>query len=72
MPDLTVTLTDDQWAAYQAVNADASLDEVSDWLKHQLSEDYQRRLEGADIEVAGKTDATKAVARATKIATFEA
>jgi len=40
MPDLTVTLTDDQWAAYQAVNADASLDEVSDWLKHQLSEDY--------------------------------
>jgi len=70
MPDLTVTLTDEQWAAYQAVNDDASLDEVSAWLKGQLTTDYQRKLEYLDIIAAEGISNTAAVARATKVEAF--
>ena len=70
MPNLTVTLTDAQWAAYQAVNADASLDEVSAWLKSQLTTDYQRKLEVIDEAAANGVSTTAAIARATKIEAF--
>jgi len=70
MPDLTVTLTDAQWAAYQAVNTGVTLDEASAWLKRQFSADYQRKLEGADQTAADGVSATAEVARKTKLELF--
>jgi len=70
MPDLTVTLTDEQWAAYQAVNNDISLDGVSAWLKSQLTTDYQRKLEVIDEAAAHGVSVTASIARATKIEAF--
>jgi len=70
MPDLTVTLTDAQWEAYQAVNDGISLDDALTWLKEWLSADYQRKLEGADQTAADDISATAAIARATKMEAF--
>jgi len=70
MPDLTVTLTDAQWAAYQVVNEGVSLDDVSAWLKRQFAADYQRKLEGADQTTAENAEATAKDARKTKLEIF--
>jgi len=70
MPNLTVTLTDAQWAAYQAVSNDISLDEVSAWLKSQLTTDYQMKLEHVDNLIALGVANTTAIARVTKVDAF--
>ena len=70
MPNLTVTLTDAQWTAYQAVSSNPSLDDVSAWLKRQLTDDYQSKLEGVDSGTADVTEVTAKAARDAKIAAF--
>ena len=70
MPDLTVTLTDAQWAAYQAVSGSASTDEVTAWLKRQLTADYKGKLDGVDSNTAASTEVTAKVTRDAKIAAF--
>jgi len=70
MPNLTVILTDEQWAAYQAVNEGVSLDDVSAWLTRQFAADYQRKLEGADQIAAENAEATAKNARKTKLDIF--
>ena len=70
MPNLTVTLTDAQWAAYQAVSESASTDEVTAWLKRQLTADYKRKLEGIDSVTAASADSTAKTTRDAKIAAF--
>jgi hypothetical protein len=70
MPNLTVTLTDAQWTAYQAVSSNPSLDDVSAWLKRQLTDDYQSKLEGVDSSTADVTEVTAKAARDAKIAAF--
>ena len=72
MPDLTVTLTDAQWAAYQAVSGSASIGDVTAWLKRQLTIDYKGKLDGVDSNTAASTEVTAKVARDTKITAFEA
>ena len=73
MPDLTVTLSDSQWAAYQAATTGTpSLSDVSAWLKRQLAADYQAKLEGADDATATAAENTAKSTRDTKIAAFEA
>jgi hypothetical protein len=68
MPDLTVTLTDAQWAAYQAVSGDASIEDVTAWLKRQLIADYRTKLEGADSGTATSAEIAARAIRDTKIA----
>jgi len=70
MPDLTVTLTDAQWAAYQAVSGNPSLSDVSVWLKEFLSDDYERKLFTADQLIANDVSGTAEVVRATKLEAF--
>jgi len=70
MPNLTVTLTDAQWAAYQAVSGNPSLSDVSAWLKVQLSLDYEIKLVGVDQITADGVFAEAEVTRATKIEAF--
>jgi len=70
MPNLTVTLTDAQWAAYQAVSGNPSLSDVSAWLKEFLSVDYERKLETADQIAADGVSVTAASARVTKVDAF--
>ena len=70
MPNLTVTLTDAQWTAYQAVSNDISLADVTAWLKGQLSMDYQIKLESIDLIASEGISTTAAIARATKIEAF--
>jgi hypothetical protein len=72
MPNLTVTLSDAQWTAYQAVSGDISLADASAWLKRQLTTDYVTKLEGVDQDAATSTEATAKGTRDTKIAAFEA
>ena len=50
MPDLTVTLTDAQWAAYQTVSDNVSEAVVTAWLKEQLVANYAALLELADSQ----------------------
>ena len=70
MPDLTITLTNAQWAAYQAVSGSPSTSDVEAWLKRQLTDDYDAKLEGVDQETAASTKATAKAARDTKVAAF--
>lgn len=70
MPDLIVTLTDAQWAAYQAVSFEASLADISAWLKRQLTVDYESKLEGIDSVTADGTLVTAKAARGIKLAEF--
>ena len=70
MPDLTVTLTNAQWAAYQAVSSNPSTSDVEAWLKRQLTADYDAKLEGVDQEAAASTEATAKGTRDTKVAAF--
>ena len=72
MPNLTVTLTDAQWAAYQAVSSNPSIDDVTAWLKRQLTADYQTKLESVDSGTANTTENTAKSTRDTKITAFEA
>ena len=72
MPNLTVTLSDAQWAAYQAVSSNPSLADVSAWLKRQLTADYEAKLEGVDSGTANTTEVTAKATRDTKIVAFEA
>ena len=72
MPNLTVTLSDAQWTAYQAVSSNPSTSDVEAWLKRQLTADYDAKLEGVDQETAASTNATAKAARDTKIAAFAA
>ena len=67
---LTITLTDAQWAAYQAVSDSISTSDVETWLKTQLTADYDAKLEGVDQETAASTKATAKAARDTKVAAF--
>jgi hypothetical protein len=72
MPDLTVTLSDAQWAAYQAVSSNPSLDDVTAWLKRQLTTDYTVKLKGVDSGTAASTEVTAQATRDVKITAFEA
>ena len=70
MPNLTVTLSDAQWTAYQAVSGDISLADASAWLKRQLTTDYVTKLEGVDSDTADATAVTAKATRDTKITAF--
>ena len=70
MPDLTITLTNAQWAAYQAVSSNPSTSDVEAWLKRQLTDDYEVKLKGVDQEAAASTEATAKGTRDTKVAAF--
>jgi hypothetical protein len=72
MPNLTVTLTDVQWAAYQAVNSNVSLVDATAWLKRQLTEHYVRKLEDVDNRAAVTLEGTARSTRNTKEAAFGA
>ena len=72
MPNLTVTLSDAQWAAYQGVSSNPSLTDVSAWLKRQLVVDYQFKLEGVDSGTATSTESAAKSTRDTKLIAFEA
>lgn len=72
MPNLTITLSDAQWAAYQNVSNNISVTDAQAWLKRQLTDDYQAKLEGADDATATTTENTAKSTRDTKIAAFEA
>ena len=72
MPDLIVTLTDAQWASYQAVNGAASLADVTAWLRRQLTAHYVRRLEDADNGTASTTATTARTTRNEKEDAFNA
>ena len=65
MPDLTVTLTDAQCAAYQKVSDNVSEAVVTAWLKEQLVANYTALLELADSQGDAVTSA-----RNTKITAF--
>tara|TARA_Y100000310_G_scaffold204988_1_gene205281 strand:- start:17 stop:229 length:213 start_codon:yes stop_codon:yes gene_type:complete len=70
MPNLTVTLSDAQWTAYQAVSSNPSTSDVEAWLKRQLTDDYEVKLKGVDQEAAASTEATAKGTRDTKVAAF--
>jgi len=70
MPALTITLTDAQWAAYQAASNNISLADVTAWLKLQLDADYKMKLERVDQTTADGIAATSEASRDTKIAAF--
>ena len=70
MPALTITLTDAQWTAYQAVSGNPSLSDVSAWLKVQLSLDYEIKLVGVDQTTADGVAGTAEATRATKLDAF--
>ena len=69
---LTITLTDAQWTAYQSVSNTISVADAQAWLKRQLTDDYQSKLEGVDSGTADVTEVTAKAARDTKITAFEA
>ena len=72
MPSLTVTLTDAQWAAYQAVNNNVSLADATAWLKRQLTDQYVRKLEDIDYRAASTAESSAKSTRNTKEAAFGA
>ena len=72
MPDLTITLTNAQWTAYQSVSNTIYVADAQAWLKRQLAADYQAKLEGADDATATAAEDTAKSTRDTKIAAFEA
>ena len=69
---LTITLTDAQWSAYQAVADSPSTGDVEAWLKKQLTADYDAMLLGADQETQSAARSTANTERASKVASFSA
>jgi len=70
MPALTITLTDAQWAAYQAASSNISLADATAWLKLQLDADYKMKLERIDMATADGVFAESEATRYTKIDAF--
>ena len=73
MPDITVTLSDSQWAAYQATYEVApTVGEVAAVLRAHLETLYQASLEGTDARALSADFDTKHAERIPKLEAFRA
>jgi hypothetical protein len=69
--EFIITLTDEQWSAYQGASDGISKADVVVWLKNQLNRDYNEKLEAADGATQRNSFETLHDARKLKMLSFK-